>query len=345
MRWPRRLLNALGPNPSPGQVAAALRALAPDETGRPDRDAIARFLDSRAGARRRPDDDRVAGVDERARPAAAVQTDRSRTTCRRSSPTRSIRPSRARPPLNACSRRCPASRTSVRSRSNPNLIFRSGVFSLTTRRTGCFPAPATSRTATSWRSSTNPTFVESLLVGANHQTTAELRWRNVPLTTRWSPLRKFWQRAGSRVRHPADQELAGRGCARQQRLSCRTAATRKPSWCSGPRCSADIRRPSSISIQSANDWDAPEPGDDLNAERDRSRPSRERSARTSRSSASRSHRRRSRRIGWSSKNRRLAIASTMRTTVVPQVPPDSERRRGTARPTSPISGSRCRCVC
>ena len=42
--------------------------------------------------------------------------------------------------------------------------------------------------------STNPVFVESLLVGANHQTSAELRWRNVPLVTRWSPLRKFWQR-------------------------------------------------------------------------------------------------------------------------------------------------------
>jgi hypothetical protein len=47
--------------------------------------------------------------------------------------------------------------------------------------------------------STNPTFVESLLVGANHQATAELRWRNLPLTTRWSPLRKFWQRKAKDV--------------------------------------------------------------------------------------------------------------------------------------------------
>jgi hypothetical protein len=46
---------------------------------------------------------------------------------------------------------------------------------------------------------TNPVFVESLLVGANHQTTAELRWRNIPLTTRWSPLRKFWQRKNGDV--------------------------------------------------------------------------------------------------------------------------------------------------
>jgi hypothetical protein len=47
--------------------------------------------------------------------------------------------------------------------------------------------------------STNPTFVEALLVGANHQATAELRWRNVPLVTRWSPLRKFWQRKANEM--------------------------------------------------------------------------------------------------------------------------------------------------
>ena len=46
---------------------------------------------------------------------------------------------------------------------------------------------------------TNPTFVESLLVGANHQASAELRWRNIPLVTRWSPLRKFWQRAAGEL--------------------------------------------------------------------------------------------------------------------------------------------------
>jgi hypothetical protein len=43
---------------------------------------------------------------------------------------------------------------------------------------------------------TNPAFVQSLLVGANHQTTAELRFRNLPLRPRWSPLRKFWERVG-----------------------------------------------------------------------------------------------------------------------------------------------------
>jgi hypothetical protein len=41
---------------------------------------------------------------------------------------------------------------------------------------------------------TNPTFVDALMTGANHQATGELRWRNFRMITRWSPLRKFWQR-------------------------------------------------------------------------------------------------------------------------------------------------------
>jgi hypothetical protein len=42
---------------------------------------------------------------------------------------------------------------------------------------------------------TNPGFVQALLVGANVQTTGELRWRRHPLKAKASPLRKFWQRA------------------------------------------------------------------------------------------------------------------------------------------------------
>lgn len=41
---------------------------------------------------------------------------------------------------------------------------------------------------------TNPVFVDAYLIGANHQTLGELRWRNLPITTRWTPLRRFWQR-------------------------------------------------------------------------------------------------------------------------------------------------------
>lgn len=42
----------------------------------------------------------------------------------------------------------------------------------------------------------NPVFIESLLVGANHRATGELRWRNLPVVTGWTPLRRFWNRIG-----------------------------------------------------------------------------------------------------------------------------------------------------
>jgi hypothetical protein len=42
---------------------------------------------------------------------------------------------------------------------------------------------------------TNPGFVEAVLTGANYQALSELRWRNIPLASLWSPMRKFWHRA------------------------------------------------------------------------------------------------------------------------------------------------------
>lgn len=41
---------------------------------------------------------------------------------------------------------------------------------------------------------TNPAFVDAMLIGANYQTLGELRWRNLAITTRWTPLRRFWER-------------------------------------------------------------------------------------------------------------------------------------------------------
>ncbi|QQE09682.1 hypothetical protein IC580_19460 [Cupriavidus sp. ISTL7] len=53
---------------------------------------------------------------------------------------------------------------------------------------------------------THAAFVEGVLVGANHQALGELRWRNVPIAPRWSPLRKFWQRTGGQFDiHPIRQ--------------------------------------------------------------------------------------------------------------------------------------------
>lgn len=41
---------------------------------------------------------------------------------------------------------------------------------------------------------TNPAFVDAFLLGANRQTLGELRWRNQPVRTGWTPLRRFWSR-------------------------------------------------------------------------------------------------------------------------------------------------------
>ena len=41
---------------------------------------------------------------------------------------------------------------------------------------------------------TNPEFVDAFMVGANQQTLAELRRRNIPMMSGWTPLRRFWQR-------------------------------------------------------------------------------------------------------------------------------------------------------
>lgn len=40
---------------------------------------------------------------------------------------------------------------------------------------------------------TNPGFVDAFLVGANQQSLAELRRRNIPVTAGWTPLRRFWE--------------------------------------------------------------------------------------------------------------------------------------------------------
>lgn len=43
---------------------------------------------------------------------------------------------------------------------------------------------------------TNPAFVDSFMVGLNGAVVAELRWRNLPVSTGCTPLRTFWQRLG-----------------------------------------------------------------------------------------------------------------------------------------------------
>jgi hypothetical protein len=43
----------------------------------------------------------------------------------------------------------------------------------------------------------NPVFVDAFLLGANVQALGELRWRNIPVTTAWTPLRRFWNHNAS----------------------------------------------------------------------------------------------------------------------------------------------------
>jgi hypothetical protein len=42
---------------------------------------------------------------------------------------------------------------------------------------------------------TNPVFTDAFLVGLNSQMLAELRWRNIPVATGCTPIRRFWDRA------------------------------------------------------------------------------------------------------------------------------------------------------
>ncbi len=43
----------------------------------------------------------------------------------------------------------------------------------------------------------NAVFVDAFLLGANAQALGELRWRDIPVTTGWTPLRRFWSRIGA----------------------------------------------------------------------------------------------------------------------------------------------------
>ena len=56
---------------------------------------------------------------------------------------------------------------------------------------------------------TNPAFVDAFLLGANRQALGELRWRNLPVRTGWTPLRRFWSRfPAPGMRNPAIEGVA-----------------------------------------------------------------------------------------------------------------------------------------
>jgi hypothetical protein len=51
---------------------------------------------------------------------------------------------------------------------------------------------------------TNPVFVDAFLTGLNSQLLAELRWRNIPIATGCTPIRRFWDRADTATGARAD---------------------------------------------------------------------------------------------------------------------------------------------
>jgi hypothetical protein len=55
---------------------------------------------------------------------------------------------------------------------------------------------------------TNPIFIEPFLVGLNSQLLTELRWRNIPVATGCTPIRRFWDRADTSAGGRVD-DIAG----------------------------------------------------------------------------------------------------------------------------------------
>jgi len=192
------VLRALGSNPSAGKVAAALGALAPDENGKANRDAIDRFLRTRQF----PDADRTllewpGFIKQHTRPQPCEPVDLGRLSA---VVTAAIDPTVARPPaVERVLSTLPGITHIGPVEIEPELDLPLWSFLSSKAPDWMLPGAGDLIDGDVVGLSTNPVFVESLLVGANCQATAELRWRNVPLVTRWSPLRKFWQRKANDV--------------------------------------------------------------------------------------------------------------------------------------------------
>jgi hypothetical protein len=188
------IMRALGANPTPGQVMAALQALAPDETGRPNREAVDRFL----RGRQFPEPDRSffewpGWMHEHARPEPCNPVDLDRLGAIVAA---AIDPTVARPPaVERVLSTLPGITHIGPVEIEPELDLPLWSFLSNRAPDWMLPGAGDLVDGDVVALSTNPVFVESLLVGANHQTAGELRWRNIPLVTRWSPLRKFWQRS------------------------------------------------------------------------------------------------------------------------------------------------------
>ena len=184
------ILKFLGPRPSAGKLAAALRALAPGADGKPDRAAIDRFLHTA----RFPTADRSllewqGWMDEHTHRPPCVPVDLGRLSAIVAA---AVDPTVAVPP--AAKRvlsTLPGFTHIGPVEIEPELDLPLWSFIADRAPDWMLPGAGDMIDGDAVALSTNPAFVEALLAGANYQATAELRWRNVPLVTRSSPLRKF----------------------------------------------------------------------------------------------------------------------------------------------------------
>ena len=305
-------LNALGNNPSPGKVAAALRVLAPGKDGKPDRAFIARFLHSNQF----PEPDRTilkwsGWMNEHGRREPCQPIDLAGLAAVVSA---AIDPTVPRPPA---VRRVLSTLPGITHigpvEIEPELDLPLWSFLSDRAPDWMLPGAGDLVDGDVVGLSTNPVFVESLLVGANTQATAELRWRNMPLVTRWSPLRKFWQRAAGEVDiEPirtwleatplGDPTLVPAGRTAEAVVVPDDSVSPLPGTVVYPYPA----KPNFVPPLPADDLDPPVV---IRGRTPSSQPSRERSASTSRSSAFRFRPRRWPRIGSYSKSRRRAISS------------------------------------
>jgi hypothetical protein len=193
-----QILDRLGAAPTLGQLVAALRALAPGRDGKPDPDAIAAFLQGREF----PDPGVVLDtwprlMHELAPPEPCRPVDLIGLSDLVAA---AVDPTAEPPPaVQRVLSTLPGFTHIGPVEIEPELDL--PLWSFLSQRSPDWLLPGAGDLAEHdvVGLSTNPRFVEALLVGANQQTTGELRWRNLPMVTRWSPLRKFWQRAGGEL--------------------------------------------------------------------------------------------------------------------------------------------------
>jgi len=190
-----RILDRLGGQPSPGLLAAAFAAVATGSDGRPDPAAVEAFFADRDSAE--PDLNPAAWGDWLDAECPAERCEPIDLPAVADAVAAGVDPYADPPPA---ARRVLATLPGITGIGSleiePEIDL--PLWSFLSEKAPDWMLPGVGDLAehTVVGLATNPAFVQALLTGANHQATAELRWRNIPLTAHCSPLRTFWQRHG-----------------------------------------------------------------------------------------------------------------------------------------------------